>query len=256
MIRTPVPELDALLDELAANARAILGPQLVGTYLAGSLATGDFELDRSDVDFVVMTDGAVPPGVFAALAAMHGRLAKRAPRWGLELEGSYVPAQALRRHDPRPAAHPHIERCSAELVMVRPATGYWVIHRHLLREHGITVSGPAPRTLIDPVEPAQLRLAVGGILAEWWAPMLEDRRQLQNSFYRCYAVLTMCRMLYTLQEGAIVSKRAAAQWTADTVSRRWAPLIDRALAWSAEAPPDLDETLALIRSTCERGGVL
>lgn len=70
--------------------------------------------------------------------------------------------------------------------------------------------------------------------------------------YRCYAVLTMCRMLYTLHHGAIVSKPVAARWVEATLDPRWIPLIRDARAWSAAAPPDLTATLELIRHTHAR----
>jgi len=251
---TPVPELDTLLHDLLGHVRTIFGPLFVGMYLDGSLATGDFEPDRSDVDLVVMTAGMLDATTVEALRAMHAALPARAPRWALELEVSYVPSEALRRHDPRPAAHPHVERCSAELALVHMEAGYWVIHRHVLREHGVALDGPAPATLIDPVEPDQLRDAVAGILREWWAPMLTDSRRLEHPLYRCYAVLTMCRMLYTLHHGAIVPKRVAAAWCRESVPDVGA-LLDRALAWSSETPPDSRETLTLIRRACARASV-
>ena len=132
-------------------------------------------------------------------------------------------------------------------------SGYWVIHRHVLREHGVALAGPAPRLLIDPVQPGQLRQAVLGVLHEWWRPMLVDSAKLQNVVYRCYAILTMSRMLYTIHHGTIAAKRVAAGWAQEALERRWTPLIRDALAWSREAPPDLSETLDFIRYTCERG---
>lgn len=135
--------------------------------------------------------------------------------------------------------------------MVQQESGYWVIHRHMLREHGVVLAGPLPRTLIDPVRPEELREAVRGILLEWWMPMLVDGPLLQTSFYRCYAVLTMSRMLYTIRHGAIATKPIAARWALGALDRRWTPLIQHALAWSREAPPDLEETLAYIRYTWE-----
>ncbi len=249
---TPYPDVNALLQELLSGVRAILGPRLVGMYLEGSLAIGDFEPDKSDIDFVGITDGDLSDKTFLTLKEMHARIATGASKWAKEVEGSYIPQGALRRHDPRPAAHPYIDRGSS-LAIVHQESGYWIIHRQMLREHGVVLAGPAPRTLIDPVHPSELREAVLGILREWWMPMLVDAPLLQNSFYRCYAVLTMCRMLYTIRHGTIVSKPVAARWAEEALNRRWTPLIRVALAWSREVPPDLNETLAYIRYTCEYG---
>ena len=67
----------------------------------------------------------------------------------------------------------------------------------------------------------------------------------------------MCRMLYTMRHGAVVSKRAAARWVEGEAGGLWAPLIER--AWEGrsdprlEAPPeDVSGTLDLIRYTLER----
>jgi len=69
-----------------------------------------------------------------------------------------------------------------------------------------------------------------------------------------YAVLTMCRALYTLQHGAVVSKPVAARWAQAALGERWAALIERASAWRPGAQSDhLDETLDFIRYTLERG---
>src|SRR5687767_12206541 len=113
-------------------------------YLDGSLAVGDFEPDKSDLDFVVVTGGELSAETFRDLETMHERMATGASKWTEELEGSYVPQRAL-RHDRRPAAHPYIDRGSA-LTMVHHESGYWVIHRHMLREHGMVLAGPPPRT--------------------------------------------------------------------------------------------------------------
>jgi predicted nucleotidyltransferase len=246
---TVYPEINSVLQELLSGARALLGPRFIGMYLDGSLAIGDFDPRSSDVDFVVVTDGELQPRTFVGLQAMHERIAAGASKWAKELEGSYIPQRALRL-DRRPGPHPYIDRGST-LAMGHPESGYWVIHRHILREHGVVLTGPPPGTLIDSVHPAELREAVRGILREWWRPMLREGPLLQKSFYRCYAVLTMCRMLYTLRYGAIVTKPVAARWAQEALDARWTPLIRDALVWSREAAPDLDQTVAYIRHTCE-----
>jgi hypothetical protein len=221
-------------------------------YLDGSLGLGDFEPDKSDIDFVAVTDGEVSAETFQSLRRMHDHIAAGPSKWAKELEGSYIAQHAL-RNERRPTAHPYIDRGST-LAIVHQECGYWIIHRHMLREHGVVLAGPPPRTLIDPVQPDELREAVRGVLRKWWMPMLVDGPLLQNSFYRCYAVLTMSRMLYTIRHATIVSKPVAARWAEAALEPRWTPLIRAALAWSRDLPPDLNETLAYIRYTCDGVG--
>jgi len=152
---TGYADVDAVLAKLLAGVRGTLGPQLVGVYLDGSLATGDFAEHSSDIDVLVVTEGALSHEVVAALGTMHARLATGTSKWAQELEVSYIPRRALRRFDPDDNCHPCIQRGSDELV-TEAHDSDWVIHRHVVREHGIPLAGPDPRTLIDPVDAGDL----------------------------------------------------------------------------------------------------
>lgn len=248
----PIPyrELNALLHQLLEGVRAVLGHQFVGLYIHGSLASGDFDPQRSDIDFLVVTATELPDEMLTALEAMHARLTASGLRWVTRLEGSYIPQQALRRYDPAHARHPAL-RVDGSFDVDHHGSD-WVIQSHVLREQGIAVAGPAPQTLIDPVQPDDLRRAALGILQEWWLPQLDDPSRLQSSEYQAYAILTMCRVLYTLLHGRVVPKPVAARWAQGELGQRWAALIERALAWRQDAPLDaLDETLEFIRHTLE-----
>lgn len=248
-------EVEGLLRQFLEGVRAALGGQFVGAYLFGSLACGGFDR-ASDVDVLVVTEGEISGPLFSSLRAMHERVAASDSHWATQLEVSYIPRRALRRHDPSDATHPHIDRGDGErLHMARHDTD-WVVQRHTLRERGVTLAGPPPDTLIDHVSPEDLRRAM--LDAMWWpAEILEDPARMSTRGYQSYMALTMCRMLYTLEHGAVVSKREAASWAADTLGERWSPLIER--AWAGRQSPreratreDLDATLELIRHTLER----
>jgi hypothetical protein len=245
---TPYPDVNAVVRELQAGLQDILGEDLVGLYLYGSLAGGDFDPRTSDIDFVAVAAGRLSDEVIAALRAMHERLAAGPSKWGTELEGYYIPLCDLRRYNPAQAPCPHIER--GEKLVVEPQASDGVILRHIVREQGIVLAGPDPHPLIDPVSPDELGAAVRELFRGWWVPMVQDPVKLYHPGYHAYAVLTMCRMRYTLKYGTIVSKPAAARWALATWDARWAPLIERALAWQMRVE-DVDETRALIEETAE-----
>jgi hypothetical protein len=140
------------------------------------------------------------------------------------------------------------------VLEVVPHDSDWIIHRHILREHGVALSGPPPASLIDPVTPEELRSAVRELMAGWWAPMERAMPgKLEPLAYRYYAVQTMCRVLYTLATGRIASKPAAAAWALEHLAPRWRPLIRESLAWPPAAQPgSLAATYALIRFTAQR----
>lgn len=246
---TPYADVNAILEELLTAVRAILNDRFVGLYLAGSLASGDFDYDTSDIDFLAAT--AVPPTAqqFAELEQMHDRIGTMDNKWAIELEGAYIPLAALRRYDPENATHPYIDRGASNLRWEHLDTD-WVIHYHVLNAAGIALAGPAVQTLVDPVSPAQLRQAVKDLMDVWWLPMIEDGSKLAHDGYRAYAIMTMCRMLVTAQTGSVVSKPVAARWVMETQDGRWRSLAAAALEWSgAEVQASLSEVQAFIQFT-------
>lgn len=250
---TAYPDVNQLLNELLVGVQTTLGEQFVGLYLYGSLALGDFNPQSSDIDFVVVTGRELSDSLVSALRTRHERLASRRPRWARELEGSYIPQSDLRRYDPARARHPHI--FEGRLLVEQHGT-HWVIERHVLREYGLVVAGPPPRTLIDPVPSGELRRAVMDLVRSWWAPMVDDPVRLYDQAYRVYAIATMCRVLYTLQHGAIVSKPAATRWAQEELGERWRACAQRSLAGRSGSEEQLvAETRDFIRyavAECER----
>ena len=251
---TSHPEVNVVLGELLPGVHTILGDQLVGMYLTGSLAAGDFDRN-SDVDFVVVTEDEVDGELFAALDTLHRRVATIDSWCATQLDGGYISRRALRRFDPASSVHAHIDRGHGErLKMVRYDEG--VVQSHLLREQGITLEGPDPRTLLNEVTPEDLRHAMPRVLDEWASRILDDPALIASQGYQSYTVLSLCRILYTLQYGAVVSKPVAAKWARETLCH--APLIDR--AWigrqypeRAATPDDIEGTLVLIRESLQCG---
>jgi predicted nucleotidyltransferase len=251
----PYPEVNALLQELLESVQTILGSHFVGAYLFGSLTSGDFD-QHSDIDVVVATDDELPDDLFLALKAMHARIAAFDSWWATQLEVSYIPRRALRRHDPAGAVHPHIDRGKGESLRMMWHDSDWVIQRYTLRERGITLTGPPPQTLIDPISANDLRRAMLAIL-RWPAEILDDPTQIKKRGYQSYIVLTMCRMLYTLQYGTVASKPVAAHWAQEKLDQRWRALIERAVVGrqhpqSKASSEDLSGTMDFIRYTLER----
>lgn len=245
------PTPNAVLRLLLTAVQDILGRYFIGMYVHGSAATGDLNPARSDIDFLVVTDVELPQDMLRSLEEMHARIHASGLPWATKLEGSYIPQRALRRYDPSHARHPAL-RVDGSFDVDHHASD-WIIQRHVIREQAIVLAGPHPETLIDPLQPDDLRRAALGVLREWWLPQLQDTTRLRSPEYQAYAVLTMCRVLYTLQHGTVAPKPVAAQWAQEALGQPWAALIDGALAWPRHAQSDhLRETLDLIRHTLER----
>jgi hypothetical protein len=253
------PEVKAFLDDLLACVRAELGPELVGMYVDGSLAAGDFDR-ASDVDVVVVTESEIGSERLAALDALHQRVAQQDAWCATELECTYISRAALRRFDQARAVHPNLDRGPGERVKLMTYDEGWLVHCHLLRTRGITLAGPDPATLVDEVSPADLRAAMRAVLAGWATDLLSNSEMLGASGYQSYVVLSLCRIRYTFETGAVVSKRRAAEWARETVDARWHSLVERALLDRqrprARATDEATRlTLEFIRDTCDAAQV-
>lgn len=245
---TPYSDVNGVLAELLTAVQSILGRQFIGLYLHGSLAAGDFNPYRSDIDFVVVTTTELADDTIADLAALHSQMRETGSYWANHIEGDYIPLAALGCYDPTQTRYPHLST-SGHFAVEQHDSGV-IIQHHILRKKGVVVAGPPIQPLVGPITPDELRRATLDILHSWWEPKLINPIILTDDEYQVYAVLTMCRMLYTLQFGEIVSKPVAAKWAMDKGNGRFSSLIAEANDWEYGMPFDkLAETVDFIRYT-------
>jgi hypothetical protein len=229
---TAYADLNLILAELVNGARAALGDTFVGAWLHGSFALGEPN-DASDVDWLIGVRQEPDEAQLAALQAMHSDLYDRMPApWGQRLEGSYAPLDQLRAFTA--PARPWLYLDNGARALVRSDHDDTRVVRWILREKGVVLAGPDPKTLIDPVTAQDLAANVRAlfklIAAEWLPrPARFDRRWLAAFF-----VTLACRMLHTLETGAVHSKPAGTAWALANLEPRWAPLIERSLARARE----------------------
>jgi hypothetical protein len=86
--------------------------------------------------------------------------------------------------------------------------------------------------------------------------MLENPTWLREhgSEYHAFTILTMCRAMYTLENGSIVSKPVAAHWVQGKLGEDWSRIIDQAILAQKHGPGDFhlySNALQLIRITRE-----
>ena len=128
---TSYPEVNTVLALLLSEVRAVVGEELLGMYLNGSLSLGAFEPGSSDIDFLVATVDALTDEQVRALRDMHARLLTSGLSYATRLEGFYLPQAALRRSDPATTRYPFSAQAEG-LLMVELGSD-WVIQRHLVR---------------------------------------------------------------------------------------------------------------------------
>jgi hypothetical protein len=254
---TPYPDVNVVLHGFVSELRSILGDHFRGMYLTGSLALGDFDPRTSDIDFIVLTDITLSADHVDTLREMQGRFERSDAPWAGRVEAVYVTPEALRVKPLSGAHYPQVEK--GVPVFLAPLESGWIFHLYTLREHGVTVVGPDVRPLIERVDPDDMRRAAAPVAELWleqahtdpsWLPWLS--RQENQAF----VVLTLCRLLYTLDSGSVASKLAAARWAQRALESRWATLIAEALRRQHDcgeaSDSDIAETLAMVQFAVDR----
>lgn len=250
---TPYPELNHVLGELVASAQEVLGTTLVGTYLQGSFAVGDFD-EHSDVDFIAVIEEELSDDQINALQLMHERVYGLLSRWAQHLEGSYFPQEVLRQHSEPGKKLWYLDNGARSLIESDHCNTNVV--RWVVRKNGVTLAGPPPKTLIDPIPVETLRMEILGVITGWGQEIIDQPKPFKNRFYQTFIVLNFCRMLHDLYRGYPGSKLAGAEWAKTNLDPSWSGLIDR--AWDGRPNPalsvrqpadakDFESTLKLVR---------
>lgn len=245
----PVEDAHAaeMLQALLSGVRQVMGDNLAGMYVRGSLALGDFHPGSSDIDFLVATRSPVSGKTLADLEDFHDRLAKMSNPYAEELEGAYIDLAELRSYQAG-RRFPTLSR--GEALKLAAHGSNWVLERWTVREHGIILTGPEPKTLIAPISKEQIRSAVTDRLRDWldWCDQPEDPAWRKPLNHLAYVVETMCRALYTLACGEVCSKPRAVEWALGALPEPWHTLVEQSRGWRADnrTTPD-DATIAEVR---------
>ena len=243
---TKYKEINALLLELTLRAQSILENNLIGAYIGGSIATNSFDFETSDIDYYVITTDLLSEDKVLRLEKMHKQLYSSKLPYAKKIEASYIPKQVFLNFDPN-GTRPYFNE--GQFYLGQYGNNY-LIELHVLREKGITLIGQPIKSLIKKISNKDLILAIQKNLHEYWKITLNDSSKFARSDYQVFAILTMCRTLYSLETGRITSKIEAGQWAMQCLGAQWRYLIEQALAWKPGQNIDQsEETQSFIKYT-------
>lgn len=243
MTALPRP-LEAIVGPFIDDVRSMLGPELVGVYLYGSAITGGFDPRLSDLDLLVVVESDARLLDLARIEALHHRLAGRHPDWADRLDIAYVGRKTLAtfRSGGTVASISH-----EDALQLYDDADRWLQTWYLVRHADTALLGTPVREVIPPIKRSEFVDAVARDSERIVRRVQTDQRPGLVA----YTLLTLCRVLRALDDGAVISKEEAAAWVADRMpDARW--ILDETLvvrasggiqAFSAAARP---AALALI----------
>jgi hypothetical protein len=238
-------------DEVARRTREVLGERLVGVWLVGSAALGDFDPERSDIDVQAVAAEPVPLADRRALAERLTHAALPVPARGLEFV-LYARQDLADPAGPRFSLNLNTGPRMAQHVAFDAAEdpGFWfVIDVDIARSSAVPLIGPPAADVFPALPRARVATAVLEGL-DWWSTRSGTPTQ---------TLLSACRSWAWATDGRWRSKTESARWARTRV--RDPGGIDAALrlrAGEAAEPPGpadaaavVDAARAALRSAAE-----
>ncbi|HEV8124868.1 MAG TPA: aminoglycoside adenylyltransferase domain-containing protein [Gemmatimonadales bacterium] len=221
MARTPA-QVTTLLRGLTARLRGVLGKNLVGFYLSGSITQGAFDPRRSDIDCVAVTRRDLSDTQLRRLRDWLDASARVNP-WTSRLQLQFLQKHQILTMNARACLYQFgvLQRTGSD--------GNPIIWMNILTT-GRILHGPRPRSFVPEITREMLfealRRELGYLREEITDKPASEWRNVPK--YQAFAVMTVCRILYSSTKGTVVSKPVAARWAIRNLPKRWHPVIRQA----------------------------
>lgn len=226
-----VPPLQSAIADLC---RRILGENLVGVYIHGSLAFGCFTWQHSDVDFLIVTHREPSLSEKEALIQALLQLDALAPQKGLEMSGLLL-SDCLHPRHPLPFwlhfSNAHKARAAENLTAycqtMHGLDPDLAAHLTVTRSVGYPITGAPVAEVFAPIP-----------RAAYLDSILQDVSDAAQDIHDnpVYIILNLCRVLAAARENLVLSKAQGGAWALDHVPAQHHPLIQRALnSYTAQA---------------------
>jgi hypothetical protein len=190
-------ETGRLLDRFAAEAAGAV--PLTALWAHGSLALGDYQPGRSDLDMIALVETAPTTPQQEDLQRVHQALHDQVPR-AQKLHCTYV-AQG----EWADTSQDHLTWAHGELF-ARPVSP---VSRRELHLGGLCLFGPAPATVVPPVSDEELAEFIRADLRGNWYPATGRADVWLQDIWVDVGLLTFARATVTLRDGRLVTKREA-----------------------------------------------
>ncbi len=246
------PGAAAAIDRYLEAVDAAVPGLVVGLYVVGSLALGDYDPERSDIDVVAVVAEPPDAGQRALLGEVHRVVATR-------VDGPYVARDRFADSPDHIGDVPfHVDGRFefGPCHEVSPVT--WAV----LADGAICVRGDAPSALGLHVDDGAVRTFSAANLRDYWAGWARTMRALVDGTddddpiearLLEWGVLGAARVHAAAKTGAVLSKRGGGEYARSTFPDEWQQVID--LALESRAGEQREVSIAQFRRACEFVGM-
>lgn len=216
-----------IIDAFIAVAKEIIGEQLTGIYLHGSLAMGCFNPEKSDIDLIIIIEDNISDEQKVKFMERVVALNQQAPAKGLEM------SIVLRQYC-NPFVYPtpfELHFSPAHLKWFSDAPQDYIqnmkgddedlaAHFTIIRQYGITLYGEEIENVFGEVPRKDYIDSI-------WEDVREAREEISEE--PMYITLNLCRVMAFCRDGLCLSKQEGARWAMEHLPAGYMPIISDAL---------------------------
>lgn len=226
--QSPIPiEIAPMLQEFADLLRSKLPHAVLGLYIQGSIALSGFNKNKSDIDFIVVLQNAsITDDDVAEMLFIHEELMVKHSCY-MVAEGQYTSVEHLNKSYPNnedrfPSFYyGKFQGLRSGTVDI---TSSWI-----LKHYGISVFGPEVDSLDIHVSWDDIQMAMDYNLNVYWTEKAKSVELLYMDEWIDFAVLTLGRIVYTLEHKGIVTKDEGGAYLLRELPLEWHSIVNEAL---------------------------
>ncbi len=225
-----------------AEAKRILGDNLVGVYLHGSAVMGCFNPGKSDVDLLVVVNEEPADAVKRAFLDMVVSLDETGPAKGIEMS-------VVRRGVCKPFVYPtpfelhfskmHLDRFRNDpkdyIAKMKGTDRDLAAHITVIRARGVCLCG-APIDEVFGEVPKQ------DYIDSLWYDIADAEEDIAED--TMYLTLNLARVLAFLRDGSVLSKKEGGEWGLKNLPEKYHGLLREALSEYRGETPGYDTSIA------------
>ncbi len=213
-------EVKQLMEQYIVGLKEIfLDGKIVGVYVYGSIALGAFHIETSDVDFVAVLNDSVNEAEKQLIVELHKKMSEST--LGKRMDGMYIPLADLGKYNHDINEYVYCADGKANI-------GHWDINAvtwWTLKNQGITVIGKEVEDLPFQIKWDDVVNTMKYNVEQYWSEKAKRPYLFFIEEWVESAVVTMGRILYTLDHKTIVSKDRGLQYLLERSAKEWEPLL-------------------------------
>lgn len=219
-------EIKDLLEEFIKLLNTELYEEIIGVYLHGSISLGEFDYFKSDIDFIVILKNKLDDYKLDKLECIHSILNTKYEK-AKKMDGLYINIDDIAKSNEDIDKYPyyHDGKFNKSGYSDNNKVTWWI-----LKNKGIKLYGKEIIDLDFNVEWKEIQETMNYNLNNYWYERVKHVRALYEHEDFSDAVLTICRIIYSLKYEDITSKIKAAKEAKKIVNDKWHNLIDEAIS--------------------------